>query len=477
MPRGARKWLRVLVPLGIALGVAVAVTAPWRSASPIVGSAPVGQFPQDMVVDAQRGRAFVYSSGGLQLPATAQRFGPATLSTIDMRTGARLSIASIGVNPSGIAEDQRTGRVFVVSENGAPVCSSPGPAGCELPNTTFVSVFDAATGQQVRSLSVFAPAAAQGGSLMMSGPGAIAVDADAGHAFVVSRTTFDAQGDAGVAMLDGTTGLVLRRVTLRPGPLAVAIDSNAHRAYVTNLGGYAPTSARGASLGGMLWILDTRSGALLRAVHLGALPVDPVAADDRARHVFALAGSLLGGARMGAGHVLMLDPRSGTLIKAITLGPASLFSLTVDGGSGRVFVSTISVDGRAGAVVEIDGRSGAPMRTIPLTGVPVAMAIAPQREQLLVSILDPGGDASRVLAIDIRNGRTVDEIDMGKEASALAFDARSGHVLIAGSGGPQPPVDRLTQAMNAVRAFFGHPAPTPQPDGATSQVTTLNPGG
>jgi DNA-binding beta-propeller fold protein YncE len=474
MVRRARGRLWAVLAMCVALPAAATALALRGETNPIVGSAAVGQFPQDVAVDARRGHAFVYSSGGISIPASGRIYGPSTLAMLDTRTGARLSVASIGVNPEGIAVDARLGRVYVVSQAAAAgVCVNPGMnSGCEPPYTTDVVVFDTASGRRLRARSVLAPPNGTSGTMLsLNGLGAIAIDEQAGRVFVVSRAAVGPLGDARVAMLDAASGAVLRRIRLRPGPLAVAVAGGAHRVFVSSLGGYGS----GLWAGGALWLLDSRTGRLLRTLHLGTSSVAPVVSDERTQRVFALKGSPLGGQARGAGQVLMLDPRTGALLKSTSVGAAIPFTVAVDERDGRVYVSLIAANGRTGSVLVLDGRSGAPLRAIPVDALPLAMAAAPRDGRLNVLLESARGDNARVLTLDARTGRACGSVAVGTDASALAFDTGTNHTLVAGIGEPPRAVDGILRALNVVRAFVGEPAPTPPPNTA-SLVTTLDVG-
>ncbi len=64
--------------------------------------------------------------------------------------------------------------------------------------------------------------------------------------------------DGTLNLLDARSGAVRRTVHVGPHPLSVAVDSAAHRAYVVNRGD------------GTVTFLDTRTGAVARTVSAGA---------------------------------------------------------------------------------------------------------------------------------------------------------------------------------------------------------------
>ncbi len=126
----------------------------------------------------------------------------------------------------------------------------------------------------------------------------------------------------------------------------MAVDTRTHRLFVLT----SPDNT--------LSVLNTRTGALLRTAHGGAVPARMgqagLALDTRAGRVVI--------SNPADDTVYVLDARSGTVVRAVALGTDAgdlQGAVAVDEGTSRAFVS-----GRNGTRV-VDTRTGAVMRTLP----------------------------------------------------------------------------------------------------------------
>jgi DNA-binding beta-propeller fold protein YncE len=187
-----------------------------------------------------------------------------------------------------------------------------------------VTLLDARTGALVRTLTL-GPDPADLAT-------AVAVDARSGHAFVTTLS--------GVTMLDARRGTILRRIPVGGrGPADIAVDERRGRAFLAVERGGWPRTIPGA-----VRILDTRTGATLRAI-----PVpDPmeIALDRQVGHlvIFDISGS--------TNHVLLLDARTGALKARFPRRPASE-SVTVDERASRAYV----VNADAESIMVLDDRT------------------------------------------------------------------------------------------------------------------------
>jgi YVTN family beta-propeller protein len=176
-----------------------------------------------IAVDAARLRLFVLA-GSVPPPAAPLGFiaPPGTVSMLDARTGALLHTAVVGRVPDDIVVDSKTGRAFVTTT---------------VDNS--VSILDTATGALRRTVQVG------------SKPTALAVDVRRGHVFVANTgcgpmlyhdcgmgVPFTHSGGS-VSELDAVDGTVIRTIAVANGPIDVALDEGAGRAYVASLGGVA----------------------------------------------------------------------------------------------------------------------------------------------------------------------------------------------------------------------------------------------
>jgi len=203
-----------------------------------------------LAADDARGHIFVVNS---QTPAPVQIVGvvnpPGSVTMLDSRSGALLHRETVGQVPAAIAVDEATAHAFVANA---------------LSDT--VSVLDTRRGTVVTTVAV-GPA-----------PRAVAVDSRAGHVFVAASAcppTYHAcflgasERASAISEVDSRTGVLLRTLPIAPRPVAVAVDADAHRAYIASMGGRViPLSGAGhprrgggpaaeSSPSGRLTILDT----------------------------------------------------------------------------------------------------------------------------------------------------------------------------------------------------------------------------
>lgn len=168
-----------------------------------------------VALDRRTDRVFLSSVGGIE--PRGETPDPGTVTALDARTGVVLRVTKVGRRPAATAVDERAGRVFIANERSGSV-----------------AVFDSRSGALLRTV-------ATGPS-----PSAVAADERSGRVFVVNagrlvpnRRYPDmgppelAVGAGSVSVLDARTGAVLRTVDLREGiPATVAVDEQAGRAFV-----------------------------------------------------------------------------------------------------------------------------------------------------------------------------------------------------------------------------------------------------
>jgi DNA-binding beta-propeller fold protein YncE len=79
----------------------------------------VGKNPRAIAIDERRGRVFVVTAGDADPVRSCIPTEHGAVSVLDARTGRVLRIIPIGVAPTAIAVDERTGRAFVLNAGGA----------------------------------------------------------------------------------------------------------------------------------------------------------------------------------------------------------------------------------------------------------------------------------------------------------------------------------------------------------------------
>ena len=260
----------------------------------------------------------------------------ASVSTLDARTGRLVRTVRMGSNPHGLAVDARMGRVYVGVNGG-------------------VAVFDARTGALLHTIRLG----------VRGVPVGVALDARAGRLFVTQEgvtTTglVPIQGGAStVSAIDLRAGKVLRTAPVGTEPHLFALDERTGHLFLVS------------TINMTVDMLDTRSGAVVRTMPLGGpgLEPDAIALDARAGRVMLVSS---GNGHGGAGHVTLLDARSGATVSRAAVGQYP-WSAAVDERRSRAYVVSNS-----GAYV-LDTRTGAVLRSLAVLGGKLALDRRAQR--------------------------------------------------------------------------------------------------
>jgi len=189
-------------------------------------------------------------------------------------------------------------------------------------------------------------------------PAIVAVDARDRRVFVVNEGALvaDTTGETllpvasgNATMLDEATGRVLRTVPVGQNPVAVAVDMSTRRVFVLNAG-RIDTSAGVTASGSSVTILDARTGAVVRTVGIGRIPVtlSAVGAYPMVRQALAVdsvTGQVFVVVPTG---LIVLDGATGNIQRRVALdGAPSL--VTVDSQARRVYVGNAYDDALASA--------------------------------------------------------------------------------------------------------------------------------
>jgi YVTN family beta-propeller protein len=86
-----------------------------RSGAPL-HTVALDQNPAAVAVDERRGRVYVASGGATD--AAGNLVGPGSVDVLDARTGQITRTMAVGVAPSAVAVDERSGAAFVVNAGG-----------------------------------------------------------------------------------------------------------------------------------------------------------------------------------------------------------------------------------------------------------------------------------------------------------------------------------------------------------------------
>lgn len=286
----------------------------------VVRAVRVGTIPVDIADDPSSGRVFVLN----QNAQPTRPVGRSSVSVLDARTGALLRTVPVGLIATRLVVDARAGRVFVVNQGRGSSADPYRPVG---PGS--VSVLNSRTGTLI------------GATTVGQAPRTITVNADAGRVFVVNQGPFDpytesASGPSTVSVLDAATGRALRTTTIARALDIATLDQATERLFV-GTGAVGSDSVSGYSPSGVA-VLDATTGALLRATALpqrdAADHLRALAVDARTARLFALEG----GDNGRKGRLSVLDTTSGAIVGRTDLGPIPTAE-AVDERRGHVLVA------------------------------------------------------------------------------------------------------------------------------------------
>lgn len=268
-------------------------------------------------------------------------------------------------------------------------------------------------------------------------PAIVAVDARDRHVFVVNEGALvaDKTGETllpvapgNATMIDEATGRVLRTMPVGQTPVAVAVNMSARRVFVLNAG-RIDTSAGVTASGSSVTILDAMTGAAVRTVNVGRIPVtlsavgayptarQALAVDPLTRQVFVVVPTGL----------IVLDGATGTIRRRIALdGAPSL--VTVDSQARRVYVGNAyddalasaggtTGDASSGSLAVLDLDTDRALANVALTQNRVA-AMAVDRHLGRVLLVGLAGNSAACGVVEMFDART------GKHLQAIPLVAR-----------------------------------------------------
>lgn len=303
--------------------------------------------------------------------------------------------------------DARTGRVFILTSHGITVLDAQGRA--TLLHTAGVQGFT---------------------------PRPLAVESATGRLYVSLLRPGQSDGLGELNPLTGHLEHVIVALSA-PGtpytggsPIAVAADAETGRLFVVLAGIHQPATEFHYTDAIAVSMIDQKSGRVLRTLYLGRSPAT-LAVDERTHHVF-----------LSTVHtVAMLDGRTGAVLHTFRPSPSSQdahLSLVTPLSTrlGRVFVTNeVSGDDPTttrNTVSVLDTRTGRGVATLPGGLGYGGVAVDETRGRAYLA------DGDRVAVLDARTGQVLRRIGAGGGTpSALAVDARTGHLLVASRG----PVD------------------------------------
>jgi DNA-binding beta-propeller fold protein YncE len=351
---------------------------------------------------------------------------PGGITTLDAVSGRALSSIALPVSPGRIMVDEVTNRVFVSSDGVATtmlVSVLDATSGRLLYTITLnqgvglaaiderrghvlavgaggVSVLDAHSGTLVRTIP--------------GGPGPIVVNGRSGRLFVASAPGGSAGPTGAINVVDLTDGATLRKIEgLYPQYMTIAEGLN--RVYATVSATQGP---------GHVAVIDGTSGRLIRTITVGRYP-GQVVASARTGPAFVVNGQ--------DGTVSMLDAQSGHVLRTIRLRPAQtngLFDvegtlshlIALDEKAGRILVGNPSpyrfprwpcpgscpglppILTGPGSVSVLDAATGTLLRTVVVGRAPLVMALDDIAGHVIILNADavgprPGNGSVSIVAI------------------------------------------------------------------------------
>ncbi len=311
---------RLLAGMALVAALTGAALAHGAPRDPLLRTITFAQAPAALAVDGWTARAFVATGDSGDLTSHVL--------VLDLGSGAVLRRVRLPLPaPAFLAADERANRVVVAyqldlslldAHDGAVLrtvgATPPGQVGSPVGTMALdpappSRVYLAKANETIAVLDSHA-AALRGAFALKGVPSALALDQRAGRLVVATIT---AAVDPGlirgrVSLLDAHSGRVLHTATVGRMPDAVVVAARTRRAFVANL------------LDNTVSVLDTAGGRVIRTVALDGMP-RALAADDHTGRVFVATD---------AGDVVMLDARSGALLRRVAVGPYPA-ALLVDG--------------------------------------------------------------------------------------------------------------------------------------------------
>lgn len=274
-----------------------------------------------------------WNSGNADMQALAGRLGflyvtaGSRLHQIAIRTGRELRSVPLSSRPfASVAVHQGKARVFTLDGAG------------------ILRVYDARTLKLLRKISIHGSPPAF--TLAIS---PVLTAAEKQNAVLL----ISGQTRQVVTMLDATSGAVRRTFRLPiPVGVAVALDAKASHAFIVSSGnGGTPPATNG-----VVMTVDVKTGKVLRTVQVGAMAAS-LAVDPSTSHLFVLSlppVSKQGAINFWSARVSMIDTRTGALVHATTIPKMVLAAsrVAVDSANHRAYVTWATTKGNSLTVLE-----------------------------------------------------------------------------------------------------------------------------
>ncbi len=221
---------------------------------------------------------------------------------------------------------------------------------------------------------------------------------------IISLVALVAAIAGGSAVLVQPTTDAMRVVTVGRTPLALALDARAGHAFVITMGdGGTP---------GTVSMLNAANGTVQRTTPIGYFPGGMVVDEGRAQ-AFIITSAVAG--RPSRPSVSMLDTRSGRVQGRTPLSGSPSF-VDIDQSTARVFVG-MPYRVMRGRIQVLEETTGRLVQTVTLGFNPRAMAVDARRERAFVIGSDPMY-RGRLAMLDTRDGRVLRTALVGSYASS-----------------------------------------------------------
>ncbi len=243
---------------------------------------------------------------------------------------------------------------------------------------------------------------------------AAAVAARFGHLFVPNTVSSYNNSGSSVDMLDTRTGAFLRAIAVPVGPATVVADDRSGHVFVASTGAMNPKGGVGGGV--VVSMLDARDGATLRHTTV------PLVAGTAAMAVDGMTGRVFVVGYAG-NAVVMLDTHTGRLLRVVPVGMQPC-CVVADEATGRVFVANEG----SNTVSVLDARTGAVLTTSP-AGFAAGLAVNPRAGRVVVA-----NGSMTVTLLDARSGAVLRAVTVGGGPTAVSVDARTGRAVVTGTG-------------------------------------------
>jgi len=325
--------------------------------------------------------------GALLLPSRAAA-QPTVIATIP-----------VGQNPTGVAVDTSTNRIYVANST-----------------DNDVSVINGATNAEIASIPVG------------NAPEGLDVSPTAHRAYVANRFSNN------VTAIDTTTNTVMATIPVGVGPVGVAINSSTARIYVTNHDRNNVT------------VIDGNTNDVIAWIEVGARPWG-VAVNPTTNRIYV--------ANTDTYNVSVIDGATNAVVATVPLPDLSPTAVAVNPTTNRIFVT------RFGSVAIIDGATNTQAADQPYLAVgetsPTAVAVNPASNHVYVAL----SNVDDVVVRDGATNANIASLSVGDGPIGIAFNPTTSRAYVTNfQGNTVSVIEDLPEALPEPPP---EPEPEPEP--------------